>query len=85
MEQVTTVRTTEEERVNEPARPGVSRQPTWQLDRSATATWRSNPAGAQQHQEEASTPPSSNEIALLRLSCVTSSRTDISQSNQVQG
>ncbi len=68
MEQVTTVRTTEEERVSEPARPGVNRQPTWQLDRSATATWRTNPTSAHQNQEEASTPPSGSRMPTIHLS-----------------
>ncbi len=54
MEKVMQVHTTEEEHVKQPARPGGHRQPAWQLDGSATATWRSHPTSAEQQHDEAS-------------------------------
>lgn len=63
-EGVMSFNTTEEEHVTQSARPGLNRQPTWQLDRSATATWRSNPSNAQHQQGEASATPSCKELGL---------------------
>ncbi len=65
---MTTFDTTEEKWLPQPARPPVTKQPTWQLDRSvtsSTAAWRPSPTSQQQEREEASISPAIGVSGLL--------------------
>jgi len=65
---MTTFDTTEEKWLPQPARPPVTKQPTWQLDRSvtsSTAAWRPSPTSQQQEREEASISAANSVRGLL--------------------